>query len=449
MIDKNTAVEVFKYFLDQVNEAGLPLVLLRPREISEATSYTGDYDFFIPQKSTDTLLTIMHKVAIETCSSFSVSRRQYGKIDITLYSRLDNQSIALEIWNLLTVKDPLHKTVRYISSDVLEPLLIRNETSVFSFPIDIEALYYLSHLYSVKKKLSTPLVEERLQYYLSELQASGSIYFDIVEALVNGEIDIKTAAHKANMELVEKKVLQSKSDFKARVSDTLLKFASTRNRIKRKLFSYNHLIPIIGPDGVGKTSLIKSIQEKSDVKVSFFKFKKTFRVSPLYKLTFMLLSKVLQKEVGSTQKPGKTQVDDRFGNNVILNAILLFPLRWIRYIYSKRIVFVDRYFNEYLLINSRWQTEKMGLRRDWKLLLKFIPRTYSIIHLDAPTEVILSRKAELNERGVEAYRELLFKTFLEKPFIVYSYINTDLPLEQCSDLALHICKNKSRESKLK
>lgn len=440
---------VFKYFLNEVNKARLPLVLLRPREISESISYTGDYDFFIPPRFMDSLLILLHNVAIDTSSSFTINRRQYGKIDITLYSRLDNQSIALEIWNLLTVKDPFKKTLRYIPSDKLESLLILDESNMLTFPIEVEALYYLSHLYSVNKKLSTPLVIERLQYYIVSLEASESEYINIYRSLVNGEIDIKTAAHKANMELVETKVLKSKNDLKARISDTLLKVYSTLNRIKRKIFSYNHSIPIIGPDGVGKTSLIKSVQEKSNVKISFFKFKKTFRVSPFYKITYFLLSKVLQKEIGSIDKPGKIQVDDRFGNIVIYNAILLFPLRWIRYLFSKRIIFIDRYFNEYLLINSRWQTEKLALRKDWRFLLKFIPRTYSIIHLDAPTEVILSRKAELDERGIEAYRELLFKTFLEKPFVVYSYINTDLPLEQCSDLALHISKTKSRESKLK
>ena len=86
------------------------------------------------------------------------------------------------------------------------------------------------------------------------------------------------------MELVEKRVLEPKNDLKARISETLLKIASTSNRIKRKIFSYNHIIPIIGPDGVGKTSLIESIQKKSDVEVVFFRFKKTFRNSPLYKL---------------------------------------------------------------------------------------------------------------------------------------------------------------------
>jgi len=42
-----SAVEVFKLFLENVKSADVPLILLRPREISETISYTGDYDFFI------------------------------------------------------------------------------------------------------------------------------------------------------------------------------------------------------------------------------------------------------------------------------------------------------------------------------------------------------------------------------------------------------------------
>lgn len=63
-----------------------------------------------------------------------------------------------------------------------------------------------------------------------------------------------------------------------------------------------------------------------------------------------------------------------------------------------------------------------------------------VIHLDAPTEIILQRKAELEEEGIQAYREYLFQTLLEKPFPIYNYINTDLPQEQCRDLLLSMCK---------
>ena len=64
MINNETAVEVFKYFLEKVREAGLPLISLRPREISESVSYSGDYDFFIPPEFMNALLTVMFKTAV-------------------------------------------------------------------------------------------------------------------------------------------------------------------------------------------------------------------------------------------------------------------------------------------------------------------------------------------------------------------------------------------------
>lgn len=438
----NTAVEVFKYFLQRIREVELPLILLRPREISEDISYSGDYDFFIAPKHVNPLLQVMYQVAVETRSTFTVSRLQHGKIELSLYSRADNQYISLEIWNILSVKDPYKKTLRYIFPQNLENIFVKQSDNSFNLPLEVESLYYLSHLYTGKKKLTTPLVEERILYYFQELKKVESKYFSLYQSLLDGSNDIKEVAHKANMELVARGLLGISDNIKAYFLESLIKASSTFNRVKRWIFLCAHMIPVIGPDGVGKTSLIERTRQKSEPQIDFFRFKKTFRISPIYKLFFPILGKIVQIEAHQKEKPSKTQVDDRFGNFVIFNAFLLFPLRLIKYVFSKKMVFIDRYFHEYLLINARWESEKVRLRSDWKFLLKFIPRTFSIIHLDAPTEVILLRKNELTENGIEAYRQSLYQVFLEKPFLVYTYINTDMPLEQCSDLVLAISLRK-------
>ena len=62
---------------------------------------------------------------------------------------------------------------------------------------------------------------------------------------------------------------------------------------------------IMGVNGVGKTSLIKSIQEKSDVKVSFFKFKKILQaLFSFCKVKFFryLKESVLAVQLCSSQK---------------------------------------------------------------------------------------------------------------------------------------------------
>jgi len=242
------------------------------------------------------------------------------------------------------------------------------------------------------------------------------------------------------MALVEKELLPLKGDMNATLKELSLKMASTWNRTKRKLLARIRLIPVVGPDGVGKTSLIEGVMMDSQKKMGSFRFKKTFRVSPIYKLFLPILKYKLNKEVNKSIDIGKSEIDDRYGNFVIFNAVLLFPLRVIKNFFSKKFVFVDRYFYEYLFENVRLKLGKPKLRDDWKFLLAFIPRTYMMVHLDAPSKLVLQRKQELDEEGISAYREYLFKTQLNKPFTVYSYINTDLPLEQSRSLLLDICK---------
>jgi len=435
-----SAVEVFKLFLQNVKSADIPLVLLRPREISETISYTGDYDFFISPEFNDSLLSIMFDTAVTTHSSFTVSRVKHGKVDITLYSRIDNKSIALEIWNILSVKDPMKKTLRYIHPEKLNAQIIKKDDGIFSLPLDVESLYYLSHLYTGGKKLTTPLVHERIEYYSSMLKDANSEYQVLFEDLRNEKSEMKSVAHLANMALVEKELLPLKGDIGATLKELSLKTASTYNRTKRKLLAQIRLIPVVGPDGVGKTSLIEGVMIDSQKKMGSFRFKKTFRVSPIYKLFLPILKYKLDKEVNNSIDIGKSEIDDRYGNFVIFNAVLLFPLRVIKNLFSKKFVFVDRYFYEFLFENVRLKLGKPRLRSDWKFLLAFIPRTYMMVHLDAPTKLVLQRKEELDEEGIDAYRKYLFKTQLNKPFTVYCYINTDLPLKQSRNLLLDICK---------
>jgi len=206
-----SGVEIFKKFLQKVKEVNLPLVLLRPREISESISYSGDYDFFIDPKYNDRLLKIMFDLAVDSATSFSITRAKHGKVDITIYDKDEDKKIALEIWNILSVKDPKKKTLRYITPERLKPYILKQDDGGFALSLEVEALYYLSHLATGGKKLQTPLVKERVEYYKGKLKDTK--YAEYFESL-NENADIKTVAHKANMEMVEKGLLSLKTDTK-------------------------------------------------------------------------------------------------------------------------------------------------------------------------------------------------------------------------------------------
>lgn len=432
MAEMKSAVETFECLLERARMIKLPLISLRPKEISEDVSYEGDYDYYLPPMYMNALFQIVFDLAVEEKTSFTINRYKHGKAVIVLHNRSDNRSIFLEIWNMLSVKDPSRKTIRYIYPDQLASHIVFNDNNEASFSLEIEALYYLSHLYTGGKKVSTPLVGYRISYYEAALSQTGSLYAQWYEELANGAIDIKTAAHLANMELVEKGVLFLRH-FVPVIQETKTKIASSLNRLKRQWLRTFKMIPVVGPDGVGKTTFIETVLKKTTHKSGYFRFKKLFRSSPLYRIIFPILQRSLKKEV-DYKFIGKTEVDDRYASIVFVNALLMFPFRLIFTIVTGRLMFIDRYFHDYLLTNIRLNTGKTGLRANWKMLLHWIPQQYWFIHLDASTDVILSRKGELNSDGIASYRNDIFRAYLEKPFMIYTYLNTEIASEQCSNL---------------
>lgn len=437
MEHNSSAVDVFKRFLERVKSKKIPLVSLRPKEISESKSYEGDYDYFLPPIYVNELLQIVFDLAVSENISFTINRYKHGKAVIILHNRTDNQSIFLEVWNMLSVKDPYKKSIRYIYAEQLSPHIYFNEDQDACLPLEVEALYYLSHLYTGGKKLSTPLVHERINHYRTFLGELGSVYAVWYENLASGVMDIKSAAHLANMELIEKNILFSKS-VRSLIQEGETKIASSMSRFKRQWLRFLKTIPVVGPDGVGKTTFIEGIVKKATVSIGSFRFKKLFRSSPFYRLLFPLLQSVLRKRANDNKFIGKTEVDDQFAMIVFLNAFLMSPFRLFWNILIRRVMLVDRYFHDYLLTNIRIQNGSPGLRPNWKMFLYWIPQQYWFIQLDASTEVILSRKTELSAAGISSYRYDVFKMYLEKPFMIYTYINTETTSEQCSDLIFKI-----------
>jgi len=433
MIDSNmSGIEVFKIFLDRVKGVNLPLVMLRPREIREDISYSGDYDFFIEPRYNEKLLKIMFDLAVQSNTSFSVTAQKYGKIDITIYDKHEDKKIALEIWNILSVKDPQKKTLRYIPADKLKNYISRHDDGTYGLFLKIEALYYLSHLATGGKKLQTPLVQERIAYYKSKLKDTKyANYFNDL----NRDADIKKVAHRANMELVAKGLLHFRTNKNAMLKESLIKGVSTLKRVERKLYKLFNMVAVMGPDGVGKTTIINESIKEVQGKTKLFKFKKTFRVSPVYKIVMPLLKDRVSKQY-KEMHIGKSEVDDIYGGFVIFNALVMYPLRLIRALVTKETTFIDRYFNEYLLENTRFSKDKAKLRENWKLLAFFTPRPRVIVQLDAPESVILQRKDELDEDAIIAFRNYIFKTVLNKLPTKYLYINTTTPLQRCKTILL-------------
>ena len=132
----------------------------------------------------------------------------------------------------------------------------------------------------------------------------------------------------------------------------------------------------------------------------------------------------------------KNQIDDIHGRFIFYIALFRYPFLAIAGLFGKKTVFTDRFFYDFLFYGSRFDLLQMNLRNEWKEMLQKLPKTYWMIQLDAPEEIVLSRKQEMSAENICFYRKNIFMLYLEKPSYLYSYINTSGSLERCAkDLA--------------
>lgn len=210
------------------------------------------------------------------------------------------------------------------------------------------------------------------------------------------------------------------------------------HKLKVKCAKFTNIIPIIGPDGVGKTTILESLIKHSSVDSGLFRFKKSYRVSPLFYILYPLFWLILKlKRRGEVDK---LEVDERFAPIIFFIALFMYPFRALKYKLKNKTMFSDRYFYDFMFDNILFNQENPKLRDIYKLYLHFTPLAYFIIHLDAPNETILSRKKEMRSIGMDIYREGMFKLCTTHNVPFYIYINTTNTIQNCTDNILNAFK---------
>ncbi len=416
--------QVFIAFLDLlkiVATKNLKLVPIRHRALDEITAFSGgDYDFILPSDEHNAFLSILFDLMSSRGISFSIDQTKQDKKVVHLHISDEQINIALEIWSHLEVKDPSNKTCRYIYWTDLAPHL-KEHNGHYSLPLGIEGCYYLSHLYTKKKELTQPEVIRRLSYYQqqAQLQANQTLH-DLIEQLQNTQ-SITAVAEKANLALVEAGVLKLFISFAERFKSKIADLPRQYHKKKMRACSAKKIVAFVGPDGVGKTTLIEQCHQILQVPSAYFRFKKLFRGSLLYKLLYVLRFRALAKLHGDNLP--KNEFDELMSSHIFWIALINYPRLWLQAQLSAWQL-SDRYYSDLLFENLRRNDQPTRLTDLWKSKVKFIPKPSWLIQLDAATDIILSRKQELSAEAIGIYRQGVFSLYLANPAPYYSYINT-------------------------
>ena len=146
-------------------------------------------------------------------------------------------------------------------------------------------------------------------------------------------------------------------------------------------------------------------------KFRYFRFKMQFRKSWLYRILYPLLRNSLRRHLGCN--PCRNQVDDSYCGFTLMTGLIRYPLLRLR-TWLAGYYLMDRYFYDHLLVNLRFFNRPNRLLKGWSTWLRFIPRPFWLIQLDAPSEVILSRKKQLTPQDIETVRQWMFEFYLQK-----------------------------------
>jgi hypothetical protein len=407
------------------------VVLLRPRDVCIHSAFEGDYDLlFDPNRFSEILA-----AAVMQCRKHGVSLtiEQYAQYKKRICFICDDaeRRIQMELWPHaeLTISNGPFRSLGAIPWESARPFLVKKGRYLALEPT-VAAAIYITHLHHKQKSLTSPEVQRRLAYYEDVLAASGNRPdedpLDVIRAVRSRTADLKAANMRAHSALV-RMGLEVRS----------LRISPLLERARRRLGSVVgggdgaafSPIPIVGPDGSGKTTLVNTLAERHGF--GALRFKNVFRFSLLYRSFYHI-----KERYAHTSHKAKNLIDE----NMLPAILAVAMVRWWPVIITSSIgrylrgpggpaIVVDRYFWDYL-VRVRHADAPPSRLSGYNVVRKLVPEPSKAVVLCCKVATLNSRKNELRPEAVDFLYDFYCEQIARNRVKRVLALSTDGPIER-------------------
>lgn len=377
------------------------VILLRPKPITRQDAFDGDYDYLVNPRSFARLYFNALQAGREASTPVVVNQNAPRKRVLT-FGPKTGQQIKCELWPHAELVGPDGRKTTIHWQD-LQKLAFQTESLRTAL-----AAIYVTHLHYKNKDLNSPEVNWRLNWFKANLHgfhsAASSDISTTLDDLAGGRTD-KRNANISALQVLERLDLTPSPDMRGQALGKYKKLTKLAPRHLRR----HAIMPVVGPDGVGKTTIVEGFVQAEGSGHRSAKFKRLFRhwagMKPAY-----LINKAFPGVFCDQGRPLKNnELDERFSWAAILVAtltyrflqlsILVQPLR------SKPSqVALDRFFWDYL-VKPRASTDALMPTPGARWLVRITPKPKKIVICVAAPALIRSRKRELTSSVIEGLYE--------------------------------------------
>ncbi len=415
--NKEERVSLLNFFgkLKKGMASEVQILALRPKYTPTVESnFEGDFDFMVAKQDFERVVNIIYDLCKKQGINFTLDQRALNKKRFEFFVlNKKGPCLILEFWTAIEFTHN-NKKKSFPAKSIFDTLNKNKITKV-----EILSLIYITHLFHKDKNIFSEENRYRFEVFLQDLSGKKLKLNDEIPKLLEKLQNKTLCIEYANKRAIG--LLMHYGNENSRNANLKIKVLS--KRVWNKIFQLKRLVPIVGPDGVGKGSVSKKGLAELDGWLSW-RFKSFYRINKLYAYIFYKFMALLFFSFGQD----RNKLDERlsyyiFGTSFFASRIsLLFR--------PTKGVLLDRYFTDYLgtpiryLDNNRYP-KKIGL---YKLLFFLTPVPKNMIFLGCTDASLITRKNELPLISVDFLQQLYCEFIVDKEIPQVLFISTENPI---------------------